>query len=210
MRTPVMLRPSLLTQATAVPLLLLTLAGAGWVACRPPDLPCNKDEDWMRICAGDGGLMASGGTSGSSGSGGGPAGTGGMATDAPVAGAINANTPVADCAQYPTLGAMDQFFQSRCADQAACHQNALFADYKMPNVWQRVRPLKTVGACTGSNFVDPGGDLSKSVMWVKTQEKPTCANGDSAGVRMPNPPAMPLNAVESKCLENFLKALKTP
>jgi hypothetical protein len=200
------MKPFTLIQAGSIALFTSVLAPA----CAPPDLPCTKDDTWKAICK-ETPVDSVRGAGGTSGSGGSPSGSGGaMAMDAYPPGPT-AKTAVADCPAYPTLGDMDKFFQNRCANTGACHPSPqLFGDYKSPNVWERVTTMKTIGACGGSFFADPSGDHTKGVIWAKTQEKPTCPNGASAGTRMPNPPAMALDAAEMKCLENFLKALKKP
>jgi hypothetical protein len=186
-------------------------AGMVWSGCQPPSLPCNKDETWKSICAGDldGGQPKGGGgsaTGGGGGMGSGGAGGAGM-PDAPPA-YPGDNTPVAECPKYPTVGEMDTFFQTRCSSSACHFSQQAFGDYKSPHVWERVATMKTIIACPGTAFADPGGDPSKSVMWFKVQEMPTCADGKPAGARMPQPPAMLLDDAEKKCFQNFIKALK--
>src|SRR5690349_17303199 len=104
------------------------LSAAGW---EPGTLPWYEDDGGKGIWADASPVMSGMGGAGANGMGGanGAGGAGGKPA------VVNADSPVADCPEYKTVGGMDKFFQNRCANSAACHQQALLGDYKKENVW---------------------------------------------------------------------------
>jgi hypothetical protein len=143
--------------------------------------------------------------------GGGNGGSGGTAMAPP------GTTKVANCAKYPTLAAMDDFFLTRCADNVACHATVVYSDFKMPEVWRRMFNKNAYASCKKTKMLDPT-DYRKSMFLAKQQAPVTCpiTNGDQdlPGDTMPPPPAKQLRpdkvaaltAEELTCLENFVKA----
>jgi hypothetical protein len=191
-----------------------------WVlaACQAGELPCTKDDEWKAICAGS---KASGGTGGgAAGSGGGGGGgSGGAMADAggtggKPAGTLSKDTPIANCAAYPTVGKMDDFFSMRCGVNATCHgAGAPWTAMAGADVWMALKDAMPKIDCRMDKVVD-SGDWAKSLVWVKTRSPgpPACPTpGGVAGVLMPPadlPPKMPvLTADENTCLQGFLKAI---
>lgn len=177
-------------------------------ACAPGALPCDKDDEWKGICKGvdDGGITPSGtggsnnqtgGNSGSGGAGGGMGGNNG--------GAPNAETPVADCSKWSTVGAMDMFFANKCGSGGAlCHAaKAVWGDFLAPEFYKRGPTIKTVLGCIGTPLVDTT-DHTKSAIFMKI-------NGDTkCGTKMPPEAAMAMQKIdesEKTCIINYLKAL---
>jgi hypothetical protein len=190
--------------------------------CQPGKL-CDKEE-YSDLCAnpptgGTGGGGVGGGGSGGGGTGGG--GSGGNRDGGAMemaAAPVNDDTPVADCADYNTLGKMDTFFAMRCGSDGACHTSpgaTAWTDMKMPKVYSRLLNVAPKFACTADKMIDPG-DWSKSVLLVKVRDAmPLCKNGSKAGTTVMPPPlaaqaqAMkqdPLTDAEKTCLENFVRA----
>ena len=158
------------------------------------------------------GLFAAACSSGDDPGGGGTGGTGGGITTAPPG-----ETKVANCAKYPTLAAMDDFFATRCADNIVCHATVVYSDFKMPEVWRRMFNKNAYASCKKSKMLDPS-DYRKSMFLAKQQAPVACpiTNGDQdlPGDTMPPPPAKQLRPDkvaaltpdELTCLENFVKA----
>src|SRR5437762_2916496 len=115
---------------------LMIFAAIG-VACSPGSLP----PDFATAGAG-GGAAGAGGTPGTGGMGG--AGGGGATT---------ADTPVANCAKFSTLGMADGWFQMRCGFNSACHgAMAPWTDMPMlAPLWSKLIDRKPTIACGGSN-----------------------------------------------------------
>jgi hypothetical protein len=141
-------------------------------------------------------------------------------TDAAVApvpvapAALGAMTPIAGCARWPTLGAMDRFFVSRCGIAPSCHgAGTAYTDMSRDFAWYRLPASRTVVSCKGGLLVDRTS-WSNSVLWLKTQPVVACPPGTSgmSGVTMPpqvnyDPRTPVLSLEESRCLEGFLRAL---
>ncbi len=133
-----------------------------------------------------------------------------------MGGAVNAATPVANCAQWPTLGDMDKFFAMRCGVNTTCHATgAVWTDMQKTGMWQRLITDASSNAkvsCAGSKLAN-GGNWRDSVLWLKVQSPATCPGGTgAAGLSMPpqmtyEPKMAALNQAELNCLEGFLKAV---
>jgi hypothetical protein len=175
-------------------------------SCAPGKLPCDKDEAWMAVCN----------EPGEGGQGGGGGGGGGMGGSA---GGLSEATAVANCAAYPTLGKMDEFFLARCGvGEGTCHSGVgamIWKDLKMPKVWERLSTgtaSKAAAACATAQIIDTAA-WDKSVIWLITRDpKGTCPDPTKTIARtMPPQDATPklplLTADESTCLENYLKAI---
>jgi hypothetical protein len=175
-------------------------------SCAPGKLPCDKDDEWRAVCAIPG--EGQGGNGGGGGMGGAP-GMGG------ATGAVSAATTI-DCAAFPTLGDMDQFFSARCGLDNACHNEVgglAWKDLKKPGVWERMQMPTATFICAPGKLIDKA-DWTKSVLWTATRSpKTTCPTGMIARLMPPQeganitPPQPILTAQENTCLENFLKAI---
>ncbi len=152
-------------------------------------------------------------TGGAGGAGGGaPTGT------PPTPGMPSADTPVKDCAKYPTLGSMDQFFAARCGagGMGSCHITAtagIWNDMFSKDVWRRLQMESGKTSCKGAKMIN-ADKWSDSLILAKIQATPACPPGGagSAGIAMPpqagfTPLMEVLKADEVKCIENFLKAI---
>ena len=191
------------------------MIGSLWLACQPGTLPCdNPTPEWKDVCALPDDPPPPSGTGGVSGmSGGGGGGAGMSGTPMPP----TKDTPIPGCAKYPTLGKMDEFFATRCGSDGACHTTpgaAVWKDLKMPDIWDRMRTVKSSVDCGGAAMIDTTA-WDKSLLWVITRSpKAPCPNGGMI-IRLmpPQEPAnvMPkealLSADENTCLEGFLKVL---
>ncbi len=191
---------------------LSLLGGAAWLSCQPGELPCDSTPEWQQICAKTGGAGGSGGSGGGmpmGGAGGGPV--------------VDRNTPVKDCTQWKTLGEMDKFFLNRCAagggtEGAQCHVSsnaAVWSDFTAADVWSRLKDKEPKISCKGAKMIN-SGTWGDSVILAKVKAgtgTPMCPPGGSnPGVGMPpqatfTPKMDLLTADETKCLENFLKAI---
>jgi hypothetical protein len=190
--------------------LVSLLGGAAWLSCQPGELPCDSTPEWQAVCKREGGA---GGTGGGSPMG----GAGGMA---PV---VNKDTAVMDCAQWKTLGEMDKFFSARCAGDGAatqCHVSANAAawnDFTAADIWMRLKDQPPKFACKGG-----GSKLINTATWADSvilakakagAGTPMCpAGSNTPGLGMPPqstfmPKMDVLSADETKCLENYLKAI---
>lgn len=184
--------------------------GALIASCAPGKLPCDKDEQWRMVCdaedVGQGGSGGGGGgQGGASGMGGGPSGMGGAPS-----GEVTAATEI-DCAAYPTVGKMDDFFAMRCGVNATCHQNPVpWSDFKSADVFKRMLDIAPKASCTGGGKLIDKANWANSVVLLKTKTPVMCPPGATTpGTIMPPPnlpPMMdPLSPAELTCLENFVK-----
>ena len=186
------------------------LGGLLFAACAPGKLPCEKDE-WKEVCALPDDRPSGQGGSGGGGGGGGSGGSGG---DVMAAG-LNDNTAI-ECADFPTLKKMDDWFGMRCGVNTSCHATgAPWSDLKKEKVWER---LSTAGgleekakvSCAGGKLIDTE-TWSNSVIYAKSKMPVVCPSGGTPGLQMPPaalPPMMaPLSAGEIACLESFLKVI---
>jgi hypothetical protein len=201
---------------------LASAAAAIVIASCKPGTICDKP-DYEELCANpqlggtSGSVDSGGGGSGGRGGtgGGGSGGTGGGGST----GTVGPDTPVANCAQYNTLGKMDTFFAMRCGQDGLCHTGGganAWSDLKTAPVFMRMLNTAPKFVCKTQKMIDPA-DWQKSVILLKTQqEMPKCADGTAAGATTMPPPesaqagvAMkqaPLSAAEKTCIENFLRA----
>jgi hypothetical protein len=125
---------------------------------------------------------------------------------------------VRDCAQWPTLGDMDRFFQNRCGagGTGTCHNTAtagIWNDMFSKDVWKRLQTEVGKSSCRGAKLINKD-KWSDSLILAKIQGTPACPPGGTgmAGTSMPpqagfEPKMAVLNADETKCIENFLKAI---
>jgi hypothetical protein len=125
--------------------------------------------------------------------------------------AYGAQTPIAGCRDYRTMGDMDRFFQGRCGAGAACHQrSALFGDLVSPHVFNRVVDSPAI-VCAQAGATVKWADSSswqKSMLWLMAASaSPRCPDGAPAGTVMAAAPAAQLDASELACLEGFLKVI---
>jgi hypothetical protein len=159
---------------------------------------------------GTGGASFPGGSGGQGGTGG-ASGAGGAGADAgPAPGDANAETPIAGCRTYKTIGEMEAgFFPARCGSSPACHPSAgVFADFTTPGIFERSQRKEAL-FCRGTVLADPI-DWTRGMIWLKVQDEPRCPNGNAAGASMPSMagvPAMKLTSDERACLEGYLKAI---
>lgn len=179
----------------------LIVASTLCVACPAGSLPCDESPEWNAVCE----LQAAGGAGGSPS--GGAAGTPGL---------LSAITPVANCAKWPTIGAMDQFFVGRCGLTPSCHgTGTVWTDMQRPNAWERFNKEGTSRAnvsCKGGFLAHPT-NWPDSVLWTKTRAPTICPPGTTgmAGLTMPpqmtyDPKTPLLSPEEDNCLEGFLRA----
>jgi hypothetical protein len=127
---------------------------------------------------------------------------------------VNANTAIAGCARWPTLGAMDAFFASRCGIAASCHGNGTaYTDLGSPFAWVRLPLANAKVSCKGA-LVANTRSWRDSVLWAKTQTPVACPPGATTmgGQTMPpqmayDPKTPVLNLDEITCLQGFLTAL---
>jgi hypothetical protein len=145
------------------------------LSCSPGRFPCDEPE-WAASCHPDGGPGAM----------------------PPPPGKVNRETEVINCAQYKTLGAMDNFFANRCGIASGCHASEVpWTNLKAPDVWQRLLNLKPKAVCnkTDANktvvgsLID-GNNWENSILLAKSKNPPSCppgtdANPMSAGDPMP-------------------------
>lgn len=165
-------------------------------ACAPGVIDCN-----VFPCDQSGG--GGGGGPGGDGSGGG--GSGGMPGN---------ETPVADCAEFATVGAIESNFLSmKCGSkESACHNSkAVWGNFETLPLYNKLISRKSVVACSGTLVVDPA-DPSKSILLTKLEDKPACTGAaEGAGERMPltttADPRPLLTPAEKTCLTNYVKAI---
>jgi hypothetical protein len=183
---------------------LVIFATAG-VACSPGSLPPGFNAT---------GAGGSGGT--------GAAGTGGMGGAGGGGMAPSADTPVANCMKFTTLGQADGWFQMRCGFNAACHgSGAPWTDMTMQApLWSKLIDKKPVIACAGGNtkLIDKAEWMKSMILVKATQMAPACPSGGmTPGTIMPPPPEMqalpagtmkapPLAPDEVTCITEFVKA----
>jgi hypothetical protein len=189
-----------------------------FLSCQPGELPCDRSQDWQQLCA-----QAAGGVGGDTPTGG-AGGAGGASTPTgtpPAPGSPTADTPVKECAKYPTLGAMDQFFAARCGagGTGSCHITgtaAIWNDMFSKDVWRRLQTEPAKSSCKGAAKMINAEKWSESLILAKIQPMPVCPPGPmagaSAGIPMPpqagfQPLMEALKPDEVKCIENFLKAI---
>jgi hypothetical protein len=186
----------------------VVLSSIAWVGCQPGSLPCDQD-DWQKICEGNGVSVAttggSSGGSGGSGGGGGASNMGGNGGTAPV-GDIGAKM-IANCSMFATVKDMDKFFDMRCGKNATCHgAGSGFGEIHGPDFYKMAPTLKTKFACANTVLADTG-DYKNGMLWRKIQPVPACGGSGAGLTRMPSMPDTPLTDAETKCLEGFLQAL---
>ena len=144
---------------------------------------------------------------------------------------VTRETEVLDCAQYKTLGAMDNFFASRCGIASGCHASEVpWTNLKAPDVWQRLLNLKPKAVCnkTDANKIVMGSlidgkNWKNSILLAKSKRPPSCPPGTDANPMIagdPMPPtkrsrrlAVPqadlqdaLSDAERVCIEGFVRA----
>jgi hypothetical protein len=192
---------------------IFLLGSALWLSCQAGELPCESSAEWQALCD----QTSAGGTGGGAGTGGtgGGAGTGGNGGGGAL---LSASTPVPDCAQWTTLGAMDNFFSSRCGLNSMCHgAGAPWTAMPVQGVWAKFTSESSAAmfSCTGAKLTNRT-TWTDSVLWTKTQTPPLPCAADSTnkntGLSMPPqtgfpPKTDPLSTAELKCLEGFLKAI---
>jgi hypothetical protein len=148
-----------------------------------------------------------------------PDGSGGEAS-APSAQPTR-DTPLPDCPAYPTLGAMDGFFDRRCSGLAnpLCHgQASQWTNLARPDLFSLLLDKEPNTDCLGSRLINSVSPL-QSLLYIKSaQAMPVCPEGRSLpGTIMPPPPATafadraypPLTQQEVLCVEQFVIAATT-
>jgi hypothetical protein len=164
------------SRASSVAAGAVAVVAFGWFSCAPGRFPCDEPE-WAATCYPDGGP-----------------GT----MPPPPPGKVTRETEVSNCAQYKTLGAMDNFFANRCGIAAACHASEVpWTNLKAPDVWQRLLNVKPKAVCNKTDasktvigsLID-GNNWENSILLAKSKHPPTCppgtdANPMSAGDPMP-------------------------
>ena len=178
----------------------LALASGLALAC-PGALPCDQDLQNRQLCNGapafpDAGI------------------TGAPPPVAPTVVTVNAATPLANCARWPNVGAMDGFFASRCGIAASCHgTGTAYTDLGSPFAWVRLPLATTKVSCKGAQVVDTR-NWRNSAVWAKAQNPVACPPGSTSagGLTMPpqttyDPRTPALNFDEIRCIEGFLRAV---
>lgn len=187
---------SVRNRLTAVVVGLVALATGTWLSCAPGTVDCTK-VNCSDLAGGEGG------------GGGGGGGAGGTSAS------ISADTEVANCSKFSTLGAADAFFGERCGVATACHATgAPWSDFKAANVFMRMLDAKPKVDCTSSKMLDKANWMKSLILAKTSQATPACPSGDSPGTQMP--PAEKDQAIQDKvpaltadektCVEEFVKA----
>ena len=121
------------------------------------------------------------------------------------------DTPVANCAAYPTLGAMSGFLERRCGVAVACHAQASpWTTLEGPDLFATLLDVRPKFDCMRSLLIDSVNPLD-SLLYIKSAEAiPICPDGSSGMLQMPPQQLSPvqplLTAEELVCLEQFVRA----